>query len=380
MTELSEGLHELQQRFSADLDAADSEEALENVRIGYLGRNGAVTRARRTIGTLPPAERPDAGKRINAAVAAMEARLQAAQTALQSRALDAELSSSIDVTFPAIPPAVGSIHPVRRIIEDSCDYFIRHGFAVVVGPEAEPDYYNFDALNIPSDHPARESFDSFWLTDTLLLRPHTSPIQIRTMQRHRPPVAIVAPGKCYRRDAVDARHLFQFHQVEGLLVAEGIHFGHLKGMLTGLCRELFGPDQNVRFRPSYFPFTEPSAEVDTTCPKCKGTGILGAPSASPTGGAQVRSTGVPVKQTGAPKAQGVLGNSQCNMCGGSAWIELGGAGMVHPNVLREVGYDADVYSGWAFGAGVERLGLPRYEVDDIRRFVNSDPNFLEQLS
>jgi phenylalanyl-tRNA synthetase alpha chain len=316
------------------------------VRISYLGRNGEVTAVRRTIGTLPPAERPRAGKAINDAVAAMEARLQTAQAALESSAVGAELAASIDPTFPAIAPQVGSIHPVRRIIEESCDYFMRRGFAVVVGPEAEPDYYNFDALNIPSDHPARESFDSFWLTDGVLLRPHTSPMQIRTMQQHRPPIAIVAPGKCFRRDAVDARHLFQFHQVEGLLVADDIHFGHLKGMLTGLCRELFGPEQRVRFRPSYFPFTEPSAEVDTTCPKCHGD----------------------------------ASGPRCNLCGGSGWIELGGSGMVHPNVLREVGYDPDVYSGWAFGFGVERLGLPRYGVDDIRRFINSDPDFLAQLS
>jgi phenylalanyl-tRNA synthetase alpha chain len=352
MAKLTEMLADVQRRFAADADAAESEHALESVRIAYLGRNGEVTLVRRTIGTLPESERPGAGKAINDAVAAMEARLEAARDKLESRRFDAELAASIDVTFPAIEPQVGSIHPVRRIIEQSCDYFTRHGFAVVVGPEAEPDYYNFDALNIPADHPARESFDSFWLTDTQLLRPHTSPMQIRTMQRHRPPIAIVAPGKCFRRDAVDARHLFQFHQVEGLLVAEGIHFGHLKGMLTGLCRELFGPHQRVRFRPSYFPFTEPSAEVDTTCPKCRGV----------------------------PGARSALGQSTCNMCGGSEWIELGGAGMVHPNVLREVAYDSDVYSGWAFGFGVERLGLARYGVDDIRRFINSDPNFLEQLS
>jgi phenylalanyl-tRNA synthetase alpha chain len=346
MTELAERLRVLQQRFEAAADGAEDEQALESVRIAYLGRNGELTKVRRTIGALPAQERPDAGKTINDAAAAMEARLQAAQAKLESRDFDAELAQSIDVTFPSIPAQVGSIHPVRRIVNDCCAYFTRHGFAVVVGSEAEPDYYNFDALNIPSDHPARENFDSFWLTESMLLRPHTSPIQIRTMQAHRPPIAIVAPGKCYRRDAVDARHLFQFHQVEGLLVAEGIHFGHLKGMLTGLCRELFGAHQNVRFRPSYFPFTEPSAEVDTTCPKCGG-------------------------QTGP---------TQCNMCGGSGWIELGGAGMVHPNVLREAGYDPDRYSGWAFGFGVERLGLPRYEVDDIRRFVNGDPDFLQQLS
>jgi phenylalanyl-tRNA synthetase alpha chain len=344
MTELAANLRALQERFSAAADDAGDEQALESVRIAYLGRNGEVTKVRRTIGTLPARKRPSAGKEINDAVAAMEARLEEARARLQARAFSSELAASIDVTFPSIAPLIGSVHPVRRIIAQSCAYFVRHGFAVVVGPEAEPDYYNFDALNIPSDHPARESFDSFWLTETLLLRPHTSPMQIRTMQEHRPPIAIVAPGKCFRRDAVDARHLFQFHQVEGLLVAEDIHFGHLKGMLTGLCRELFGASQNVRFRPSYFPFTEPSAEVDTTCPKCRG------------------------------KA------TNCAMCGGSGWIELGGAGMVHPNVLRAAAYDPDRYSGWAFGFGVERLGLARYEVDDIRRFVDSDLDFLAQLS
>jgi phenylalanyl-tRNA synthetase alpha chain len=344
MTDLAENLRDLQQRFGLAADAATDEQALEGVRVTYLGRSGEVTKLRRTIGTLSARERPEAGKTINEAVAAMEARLAHLLDALQSRKVESELAASIDVTFPAIAATAGSLHPVRRIVAESCAYFERHGFAVVVGPEAEPDYYNFDALNIPSDHPAREGFDSFWLTDSLLLRPHTSPMQIRTMQRHRPPIAIVAPGKCFRRDAVDARHLFQFHQVEGLLVAEGIHFGHLKGMLTGLCRELFGSEQKVRFRPSYFPFTEPSAEVDTTCPKCRGAA------------------------------------ASCNMCGGSGWIELGGAGMVHPNVLREVGYDPDRYSGWAFGFGVERLGLARYEVDDIRRFIASDRDFLTQLA
>jgi phenylalanyl-tRNA synthetase alpha chain len=344
MIDLAESLLELKVRLAEAADRAADEAALEEVRVGYLGRNGEVTKLRRSIGALPPQERPGAGKTINDAVAAMEARLAERRAALESNRFASELAASIDVTFPAIAPVTGSIHPVRRIVEESCAYFQRHGFAVVIGPEVEPDYYNFDALNIPGDHPARESFDSFWLTDTLLLRPHTSPMQIRTMQQHRPPIAVIAPGKCFRRDAVDARHLFQFHQMEGLLVAEGIHFGHLKGMLAGLCRELFGPDQQVRFRPSYFPFTEPSAEVDTTCPKC------GAKSAA------------------------------CGMCGGSGWIELGGAGMVHPNVLREVGYDPERYAGWAFGFGVERLGLARYEVDDIRRFVNGDPDFLTQLA
>jgi phenylalanyl-tRNA synthetase alpha chain len=348
MTELGNQLAEVRQRFAAAADAAADEPALENVRVAYLGRSGEVTKVRRAIGGLPVPERPEAGKIINEAVAAMERLLEDAHERLLSRRFEAELATSIDVTFPSVRQPAGSIHPARRIIEQSCAYFVRHGFAVVIGPEAEPDYYNFDALNIPSEHPAREGFDSFWLTDRLLLRPHTSPMQIRTMQLHRPPVAIVAPGKCFRRDALDARHLFQFHQVEGLLVAQGIHFGHLRGMLTGLCRELFGAQQSVRFRPSYFPFTEPSAEVDTTCPKCKGSGLLEA--------------------------------RTCNMCGGSGWIELGGSGMVHPNVLREVGYDPELYSGWAFGFGVERLGLARYGVDDIRRFIESDLDFLAQLS
>lgn len=343
-TELASKLDDLRDRFTAALSAVADERALDAVRVAYLGRSGEVTALRRGIGQLPAEERRDAGKVINEAVERMESALTDAAFALESRAFDTELSEKIDVTFPAIPAEMGTMHPVRRVLRDATAYFERHGFAVVLGPEIEPDYYAFDALNIPASHPAREGFDSFWITDSSLLRPHTSPMQIRTMENYKPPIAVVAPGKCYRRDAVDARHLFQFHQIEGLLVAEGIHFGHLKGMLTGLCREIFGADQRVRFRPSFFPFTEPSAEVDTTCPKCKGE------------------------------------SRACNMCGGSGWIELGGAGMVHPNVLNEVGYDPGVYTGWAFGFGIERLGLTKYDIDDIRRFVESDPDFLQQLA
>jgi phenylalanyl-tRNA synthetase alpha chain len=343
MTDLGAELSALARRFAKALEEAHDEQSLEAARVAYLGRSGDVTAIRRSIGTLPPAERPGAGKAINEAVASMESALEQRRSSLQERAVEESRSARIDVTFPSIQPRLGAIHPIRRVIDDACAYFERHGFAVVLGPEVEPDYYNFDALNIPPDHPAREGFDSFWIDDTLLLRPHTSPMQIRTMQLHKPPVAIVAPGRCYRRDAVDARHLFQFYQIEGLLVARGVHFGHLKGALTGLCRALFGPYQSVRFRPSFFPFTEPSAEVDTTCPKC------GAKAAA------------------------------CSMCGGSGWIELGGAGMVHPNVLREVGYDPHEVSGWAFGFGAERLALVRYDVDDIRRFVDGDPDFIEQL-
>jgi phenylalanyl-tRNA synthetase alpha chain len=344
MSELDTRLSELRARFDGALKQTSDAKAIEQVRVAFLGRSGEVTLLRRSIGQLPPSERPTAGKVINEAVAAMEAVLQAAEASIESRAFEEQLAARIDVTFPAPPAPIGTIHPLRRVTDDVCRYFQRHGFAVVLGPEIEPEYYNFDALNIPPDHPAREGFDSFFLTDTLLLRPHTSPMQIRTMQLHPPPVAVVVPGRCYRRDAVDARHHFQFHQIEGLLVDKGVHMGHLKGMLTGMCRELFGRDQQVRFRPSYFPFTEPSAEVDTTCPLCRGSG------------------------------------QQCRMCGGSGWIELGGSGMVHPNVLRNMDYDPAVYSGWAFGFGVERMALVRYDIDDIRRFYENDPDFLKQLA
>ncbi len=344
VSELATQLDDVHRRFVEAVERARDERELEALRVSYLGRSGEVTALRRGIGTLPPAERPNAGKVINDAVERMEAELTRALAQLEMKAFETELQERIDVTFPSIAPQTGSIHPIRRVLRDAAAYFERHGFAVVVGPEVDDDFYNFDALNIPPNHPAREGFDSFFISDTLLLRPHTSPMQIRTMQAHQPPVAIVAPGRCYRRDAVDARHLFQFNQIEGLLVARDVHFGHLKGMLTGLCRAIFGEDQRVRFRPSFFPFTEPSAEVDTTCPKCKGR------------------------------------SHDCNMCGGSGWIELGGSGMVHPNVLREVGYDPDVYTGWAFGFGIERLGLTRYDIDDIRRFIDSDPDFLNQLA
>ena len=312
------------------------------MRVRFLGRSGEITTVRRSIGTLPPPERPEAGKTINAAVAEFEAALDAASRALAMRGLEAELQETIDVTFPGTSPVLGSLHPIRRAMEDACGYFERRGFAVVLGNEIETEYFNFDALNIPPDHPAREGLDSFYLRPGLLLRTHTSPMQVRTMQAHPPPVAIVVPGKAYRRDAIDARHSPMFHQIEGLLVAEGIHLGHLKGVLEGLFRELFGPAQAVRFRPSFFPFTEPSAEVDTTCPGCAGAG--------------------------------------CKTCGGSGWIEIGDSGMVHPSVLRESGYDPERVTGWAFGVGIERIAMVRQDVDDIRVLFENDPRVLARLA
>jgi phenylalanyl-tRNA synthetase alpha chain len=286
----------------------------------------------------------------------MESALAGASMRLANAELDAQLAETIDVTLPGPAARIGSIHPIRRVIMDIGAYFIGHGFAVLQGPEIESDANNFDALNIPPDHPAREGLDSFYLRPDLVLRTHTSPMQVRAMRESGPPIAVIVPGKAYRRDAVDARHLYQFHQVEGLMVGEGIHFGHLKGMLTGMMRELFGPQQDVRFRPSFFPFTEPSAEIDTTCPGCAGTGQR--PSMS----------------------SGQAQPAVCRTCGGSGWIEIGGSGMVHPNVLRTVGYDPAVVSGWAFGVGPERIAMVRYEMNDIRDFVENTPSFLEQTA
>jgi len=348
MTELDRTLAALADKLTAALADVNDERGLEEVRIAFLGRSGEVTAIRRGIGQLPPAERPNAGKVINEAVQRMESALQAKAAELADAQLGAALTEQIDVTFPGPPARIGSLHPIRRVMLDVGRYFTRLGFAVLLGPEIETDVNNFDALNIPPDHPAREGLDSFYVRPDRVLRTHTSPMQVRAMRRSGPPIAIIVPGKAYRRDAVDARHLYQFHQVEGLMVGHDIHFGHLKGVLQGMMRELFGPAQEVRFRPSFFPFTEPSAEIDTTCPGCSGTGRRD--------------------------------DAQCRTCGGSGWIEIGGSGMVHPNVLRTVGYDPDLVAGWAFGCGLERIAMVRYEMNDIRDFIENTPSFLEQTA
>jgi phenylalanyl-tRNA synthetase alpha chain len=348
MTDLATNLSALEDRLTAELAGVADAAALEELRVRFLGRSGEVTAIRRGIGALPPEERPTAGKVINAAVERMEAALTGAIDKLGNAQLEAQLSETIDVTLPGPPARIGSIHPIRRVMRDIGSYFTRLGFAVLQGPEIETDANNFDALNIPADHPAREGLDSFYLRPDLVLRTHTSPMQVRAMRESGPPIAIIVPGKAYRRDAVDARHLYQFHQVEGLMIGPDIHFGHLKGVLTGMMRELFGPQQDMRFRPSFFPFTEPSAEIDTTCPGCAGSGRRG--------------------------------DATCRTCGGSGWIEVGGSGMVHPNVLREVGYDPERVAGWAFGCGLERFAMVRYEMNDIRDFVENTPSFLEQTA
>jgi phenylalanyl-tRNA synthetase alpha chain len=352
MTELEATLDALTARFDAAVAAAPDAPALDEVRIAFLGRSGEVTAVRRGIGALPPGERPVAGKVINAAVEALEAKLAQAQSRVEMAALEASLGDQIDVTFPGPAANLGFVHPIRRVAIEIARYFTRHGFAVLNGPEIETEANNFDALNIPPDHPAREGLDSFYLRPDRVLRTHTSPMQARAMRANPAPIAVIVPGKCYRRDAVDARHLYMFHQVEGLMVGKGVHFGHLKGLLVGMCRELFGPDADVRFRPSFFPFTEPSAEIDVKCPTCRGTGVL-------------------------RQAQQ---DTSCRTCGGSGWIEIGGSGMVHPNVLRGVGYDPDEVAGWAFGCGLERIAMKRYDIHDIRAFVENAPGFAEGLA
>jgi len=352
MNELEATLASLAARFEDAVANAPDARALEEVRVTFLGRSGAVTEVRKGIGKLPAPERPGAGKVINAAVEALEAKLADAIARAERAALEKSLDDTIDVTFPGPPATLGAVHPVRRVAIEIARYFTRHGFAVVLGPEIETDANNFDALNIPPDHPAREGLDSFYLRPDLVLRTHTSPMQVRSMRKHGPPIAIIVPGKAYRRDAIDARHLYMFHQVEGLMVGRGIPFAHLKGMLVGMCRELFGPSADVRFRPSFFPFTEPSAEIDVKCPACDGTGAL-------------------------RQAQDDI---SCRTCGGSGWIEIGGSGMVHPNVLRSVGYDPDAVAGWAFGCGLERIAMKRYDMNDIRAFVENAPGFAEGLA
>ncbi len=348
MSDLDTNLATLTARFRDAVASASDAHALDEVRIAFLGRSGAVTEVRKGIGKLPPAERPGAGKVINEAVQGLEAELATALARVENAALTRSLEDAIDVTFPGPPAKIGAIHPVRHVAIDVARYFTRHGFALVLGPEIETDANNFDALNIPPDHPAREGLDSFYLRPDLVLRTHTSPMQVRAMRKHGPPIAIIVPGKAYRRDANDARHLFMFHQVEGLMVGHGIHFGHLKGMLVGMCRELFGPAADVRFRPSFFPFTEPSAEIDVKCPACQGNGTVD--------------------------------DVQCRTCGGSGWFELGGSGMVHPNVLRSVGYDPDEVTGWAFGCGLERIAMKRHDINDIRAFIENAPGFAEGLA
>jgi phenylalanyl-tRNA synthetase alpha chain len=291
---------------------------------------------------VPPPMRAEVGRHANVAKREIEAAVAERLVAVGQAERRARLAADrVDLTLPGRRVVPGARHPLSLVLDEIIDVFVGLGFAVADGPEVESDYYNFEALNIPKDHPARDMQDTFYVSEDVLLRTHTSPVQIRTMLRQKPPVRIIVPGRVYRRDALDQTHSPVFHQVEGLAVDRDISMGDLRGTLELFARELFGPDSRIRFRPSFFPFTEPSAEVDVLCFGCKGAG--------------------------------------CRICKSSGWLEILGSGMVHPQVLRTVGYDPEEVTGWAFGMGVERVAMLRYGIDDIRLFYENDLRFLEQF-
>ncbi len=324
------------------LAAARTSAEIEQVRVRFLGRQGALTALLRSLGTLPPEERPLVGGAANDAKRALEAALEARLgEAREAERRQARQRRRIDLTLPGRRPPRGTLHPLTQVNDEIVSIFAGLGFSVAEGPEVETDYYNFEALNIPRDHPARDMQDTFYLSEDTLLRTHTSPVQVRTMEAQRPPVRIICPGKVYRRDA-DITHSPMFHQVEGLAVDRHITMADLKGTLALFAREMFGPRSRIRFRPSFFPFTEPSAEVDVVCFLCGGEG--------------------------------------CRVCKQDGWLEILGSGMVHPQVLRNVGYDPEEVTGWAFGMGVERIAMLKYGIDDIRLFFENDLRFLRQFA
>ena len=315
---------------------------LEQIKIKYLGKKGELTAVLRGMGALSAEERPVVGQLANEVRASIEAAIKEKLQAEQAKQLEEKLKAEkLDVTMPAKPAPVGHIHPLTRVQRELEDVFIGMGFSIVEGPEVELDYYNFQALNIPENHPARDTQDTFYITDNILLRSQTSPVQVRTMEQQKPPIRIISPGRVYRSDALDATHSPLFHQLEGLVVDKGITMGDLKGTLEIFAKRLFGEKTQIRFRPHHFPFTEPSAEVDVSCFVCGGKG--------------------------------------CRLCKGEGWIEILGAGMVHPFVLSNCGIDPEVYSGFAFGLGIERITMTKYGIDDIRLFYENDERFLEQF-
>lgn len=321
--------------------AADSPVALEELRVRKLGKKGDLTVLLKQLGQLSAEERPAAGALINAAKEQVAAALNARKASLEEAELARQLANeTVDVTLPGRSNGAGGLHPVTRTVERMTDFFTRMGYLVAEGPEVEDDYHNFEALNIPSHHPARAMHDTFYFDATRLLRTHTSPVQVRVMSQQEPPVRIVCPGRVYRCDS-DLTHTPMFHQMEGLLVDEKVSFADLKGTVESFLREFFEKDLAVRFRPSYFPFTEPSAEVDMECVHCGGDG--------------------------------------CRVCSHTGWLEVMGCGMVHPEVLRYANIDSERYQGFAFGMGVERLAMLRYGVNDLRMFFENDLKFLAQF-
>lgn len=336
-----EELQELVRAAEAATAAAGDLAALDQLRVHYLGKRGVLTERLKALGSLPADARREAGQAINLAKDAVQAVLEARRQVLEAGALEQRLAAEgVDVTLPGRGQASGGLHPISRTLARIEALFRQVGFTVEEGPEIEDDFHNFEALNIPAHHPARAMHDTFYFGDGRLLRTHTSPVQVRTMQSRQPPIRIIAPGRVYRCDS-DLTHSPMFHQVEGLFVDEGVSFADLKGVLYDFLRAFFERDLDVRFRPSYFPFTEPSAEVDIQCVMCGGDG--------------------------------------CRVCKHTGWLEVLGCGMVHPAVYAQVGIDAERYTGYAFGMGVERLAMLRYGVNDLRLFFENDLRFLQQF-
>jgi len=324
------------------IESVESLKALEDIRIKFLGKKGELTSILKGMGKLSKEERPEMGKVANEVRSAIEDGLESVKTKLKEMELEKTLETEkIDVTMPGAVRKIGNRHPLTKVLDEMKDIFIGMGYKIAEGPELDTVYNNFDALNSPQDHPSRSLSDTFYVTDDILLRCHTSTVQIRTMMNDKPPIKVISPGRCFRFDELDATHSPMFHQMEGLVIDKNITMADLKGTLDLFAKRLFGQGTQTKFRPHHFPFTEPSAEVDVTCFKCGGQG--------------------------------------CKVCGGSGWIEILGCGMVHPSVLEECGIDPEEYSGFAFGMGVDRIAMLKHEIEDIRLFFENDMRFIDQF-
>ncbi|MCG3089339.1 phenylalanine--tRNA ligase subunit alpha [Sporosarcina cyprini] len=341
---MEQQLQQLKEEALKKIQDAQGVKELNDVRVAYLGKKGPITDLLKGMGKLPAEERPKMGALVNVVRETVTEALESRMAVLEEAAIQAQLENeSIDVTLPGRPAPAGNHHPLTRVVEEIEDFFISMGYEIAEGPEVEKDYYNFEALNLPKGHPARDMQDSFYISEDILLRTHTSPVQARTMEAKKgEAIKIICPGKVYRRDNDDATHSHQFTQIEGLVVGENIRMSDLKGTLDLFAKKMFGADREIRLRPSFFPFTEPSVEMDISCFKCGGAG--------------------------------------CNVCKKTGWIEILGAGMVHPNVLKMAGYDPSVVTGFAFGMGPERIAMLKYGVEDIRHFYTNDIRFISQFN
>ena len=339
---MKQQLEEIKSRAAAALANAKLPQEIDELRVRFLGKKGELTGILKQMGKLSPEERPVIGQLANEVRSWIETDIETRLTEIKASQMAARLESEkLDVTLPGKRPQFGAKHPLSIVLDEIKEIFIGMGFEIADGPEVETDYYNFEALNIPKDHPARDTQDTFYINENILLRTQTSPVQVRVMEQKKPPIRIISPGRVYRSDALDATHSPLFHQSEGVVVDKGITFADLKGTLETFIKRLYGEDSVVRFRPHHFPFTEPSAEVDVQCFNCKGEG--------------------------------------CRLCKGEGWIEILGCGMVHPKVLSNCGIDPEVYSGFALGMGLERVVMRRYNIDDIRLFYENDVRFLKQF-